>query len=166
MADAGLDVSGQSLVVYAVNERKRCVSEGTGAPTRAGLRALVQPVGVGTKLVAFEAGNQLKLIAETLKTMAGVPVHGVRPNEGKWITESRGKTDRVDAKTLAELARGGLRPRAGHVMEGPVRELRELVRARPQLQSQRIALLKRSGATRTKKGIGCRSSALRGRPGR
>lgn len=141
MVYVGLDVSGKSLVVYAVNERKRCVYEGTGVPTRAGLRTLVQQAGAGAKRVAFEAGNQLKWIAETLKTMDGVQVHVVHPNEVKWITESRGKTDRIDAKKLAELARADLLPRAVHIVEGPVRELRELVSARQQLQSKRVALI-------------------------
>jgi transposase len=58
------------------------------------------------------------------------------------MTESRGKTDRVDAKKLAELARGGLLPRAVHVVAGPVRELRELVSARQQVPRTRIALIK------------------------
>src|SRR5581483_10322852 len=96
----------------------------------------------GAKLVAFEAGHQMKWIAETLKRLADVQVHVVHPNDVKWITESRGKTDRVDAKKLAELARAGILPRAVHVVEGPVRALRELVSARHHLQSKRIALIK------------------------
>jgi hypothetical protein len=91
---------------------------------------LLRQVGAGAKLVAFEAGNQLKWIAETVKTIDGVQVPVGPPTEVKWMTESRGKTDRVDAKKLAELARGGLLPRAVHVVAGPVRELRELVSAR------------------------------------
>jgi hypothetical protein len=110
MVYVGLDVSGKSLVAYAVNERKQRVHAGEQPATRAGLRALLRRVGVGAKLVVFEAGNQLKWIAATLKTVADVQVHVVHPNEVKWITESRGKTDRVDAKKLAELARGGLLP--------------------------------------------------------
>jgi transposase len=102
---------------------------------------LVRQVGVGPKLIAFEAGNQLKWIAATLKKLEGVQVHVVHPNEVRWITESRGKTDRVDAKKLAQLARAGLLPRAVHVVEGAVRELRELVSARQQLQSKRVALI-------------------------
>jgi chloramphenicol 3-O-phosphotransferase len=136
MIYVGLDVSGKSIVAYAVNERKRCVFEGERASSRAGLRALVQQVGAGAKLIAVEAGNQLKWIAETVKRLPAVQVHVVPPNEVKWITESRGKTDRVDAKKLAELARADLLPRAVHVVEGPVRELRELVSARQQLQSK------------------------------
>ena len=141
MVYVGLDVSGKSLVTYAVNERKQRVSAGEQPATRAGLRAMVRQIGVGPKLVAFEAGNQMKWIAETLKKLDGIAVHVVHPNEVKWITESRGKTDRVDAKKLAELARAGILPRAVHVVEGPVRELRELVSARQQLQRKRVALI-------------------------
>ena len=141
MIYVGLDVSGKSIVAYAVTERKRCVFEGEGPSSRLGLRALLRRVGAGAKLVVVEAGNQMKWIAETLKTIDGVQVHVVHPNEVKWITESRGKTDRIDAKKLAELARAGLLLRAVHIVEGPVRELRELVSARQHLQSKRIALI-------------------------
>ena len=141
MVYVGLDVSGKSLVAYAVNERKQRVFEGEQPASRVGLRALVRQVGAGPKLVACEAGNQMKWIVETLKKLDAVQVHVVHPNEVKWITESRGKTDRVDAKKLAELARAGILPRAVHVVEGRVRELRELVSARQQLQSKRIALI-------------------------
>lgn len=141
MLYVGLDVSGQSIVAYAGTERKRCVFEGSGKPTRAGLRGLIQQLGAGAKLVAFEAGNQMKWIAETLKRVPDVRVHVVHPNEVKWITESRGKTDRIDAKKLAELARAGMLPRAVHLVEGPTRELRELASARHQLQVKRVALI-------------------------
>jgi transposase len=141
MIYVGLDVSGKSIVAYAVTERKRCVFEGEQPASRAGLRTLLRQVGAGAMLVAFEAGNQMKWIAETLKKVAEVQVHVVHPNEVKWITESRGKTDRVDAKKLAELARAGILPRAVHVVGGVVRELRELVSARQQLQCKRVALI-------------------------
>jgi transposase len=141
MLYVGLDVSGKSLVAYAVNERKQRVFAGEQPASRAGLRTLLRLVGGGGKLVTFEAGNQMKWMAETLKKMAEVQVHVVHPNEVKRITESRGKTDRVDAKKLAELARAGILPRAVHVVEGSVRELRELVSARQQLQNKRIALI-------------------------
>jgi transposase len=141
MVYVGWDVRGKSLVAYAVNERKQRVFEGEQSATRAGLRALVRQMGVGPKLVAFEAGNQMKGIAETLKKLEGIAVHVVPPNEVKWITESGGKTDRVDAKKLAELARAGILPRAVPVGEGPVRELREVVSARQQLPRTRVALI-------------------------
>jgi hypothetical protein len=121
MVYVGLDVRGKSLVAYAINKRKQRVFEGEQPATRAGLRALLRQVGADAKLVAFEAGNQLKWIAETVKTLEGVQVPVGHPTEGKGSTASRGKTDRVDAKKLAELARAGMLPRAVHVVEGPVR---------------------------------------------
>lgn len=142
MVYVGLDVRGKSLVVYAVNERTRGVVQGEGTSSRAGLRALVQQVGAGAKRIAFEAGTQRKWIAETVKRIPEGQGPVVHPHEVKWITERRGKTDRVDAKKLAELARAGLLPRAVHLVEGPVRELREVGSARQPLQSTRIALIK------------------------
>ena len=59
----------------------------------------------------------------------------------KWISQSNGKTDQVDARKLADLARGDLFPRPAHVVEGKTRQLRELVSAREQLQGKRVALI-------------------------
>ncbi|GIW55153.1 MAG: hypothetical protein KatS3mg082_1557 [Nitrospiraceae bacterium] len=141
MVDVGWDVSGKSLVASAVNERKPRVFEGEQPASRVGLRTLMRAVGAGATLVVFEAGNQLKWVAETVKKRADVQVPVVHPTEGKGIPAHRGKTDRVDAKKLAELARAGLWPRAVHVGEGPGRARREVVSARQQLQSKRIALI-------------------------
>ncbi len=71
----------------------------------------------------------------------GVTQHVVHPNEQKWISQSNGKTDKVDAKKMAELARGDLLPRKVHIVEGKVRKLRELLSARQVLQSKRVALI-------------------------
>jgi transposase len=95
----------------------------------------------GAKLVVVEAGNQLKWVAETLKRLPEGHLHVVHPNEVKWISASSGKTDQIDAKKLAELARGDLLPRGVHVVEGRIRELRELTSARQQLQAKRVALI-------------------------
>ncbi|GIW55738.1 MAG: hypothetical protein KatS3mg082_2142 [Nitrospiraceae bacterium] len=72
--------------------------------------------------------------------MVDVQVHVVHPNERKWITESRGKTDRGRPMKLAELARAGLWPRAVPVVTGPGRARREVVSARQQVQRMRVAL--------------------------
>jgi len=141
MIYVGMDVSSKSFVIHALNERKKLVWKGEIEPTREGLRKLMRDLGKETKLVVFEAGNQMKWIAETLKKIEGVHVHVVHPNEVKWINQSSGKTDKVDAKKLAELARGDLLPRKVHVVEGAVRELRELVSARDQLLRKRVALI-------------------------
>lgn len=141
MVYVGMAVSSKSFVVHAVNERKRVVWRGEVAATPSGLKRAMAALGEHTKLVVFEAGNQMKWIARELGRLKGVRLHIVHPNEVKWISQSSGKTDKVDARKLAELARGDLLPRKVHVVEGPVRELRELVGARHTLQSKRVALM-------------------------
>ena len=141
MIYVGMDVSSKSFVVHAINERRRVVFKGAVEPSREGLEKLMGRLGKETKLVVFEAGNQLKWIALWFKRRRDVHLHVVHPNEIKWISQSSGKTDKVDAKKLAELARGNLLPRKVHIVEGHVRELRELLSARQTLQSKRVALL-------------------------
>ena len=137
----GMDVSSKSFTIHAINERKKVVFKGDIKPTRSGLRGMIAELGAETKLVVFEAGNQLKWIALTLKKIKGVNIHVVHPNEIKWINQSSGKTDKIDARKLAYLARGDMLPRRVHVVEGKARELRELVSARSTIQSKRIALI-------------------------
>ena len=110
-------------------------------PTRGGLKGLIKGLGVEKKLVIFEAGNQLKWIAKTLKEMEEVEIHVVHPNEIKWISQSSGKTDKIDARKLAHLGRGDMLPRKVHIVEGKIRELRELISARQRLQGKRVALI-------------------------
>jgi transposase len=141
MIYVGMDVSSKSFMVHAVNEKKKVVYRGAISPSRSELKKLMGGLGQETKLVVFEAGNQMKWIALMLKKMRGVHLHVVHPNEIKWISESNGKTDKVDARKMAELARGDLLPRKVHIVEGSVRDLRELVSARHQLQSKRVAMI-------------------------
>jgi transposase len=142
MVYVGLDVSSKSFVVHVIDEKKRVMKRGEIAATRAALRTLCAELGSQRKLVAFEAGNQMKWIADTLKRQPGVTLHVVHPNEVKWIAESGGKkTDKVDARKLAELARGDLLPRKVHLVEGPTRAMRELVSARARLMQRRVSLI-------------------------
>ena len=137
----GMDIDSKSFTVHAINEAKKIVFKGPIRPTRAGLMGMISALGKQSKLVVFEAGNQLKWIALTLKKIKGVHIHVVHPNEIKWINQSSGKTDKIDAKKLAHLARADMLPRAVHIVEGKARELRELISARGTLQSKRIALI-------------------------
>jgi hypothetical protein len=137
MLYVGIDLSSKSFVVHAINERKRVVLQTEVPASREGLRRLLRELGPGAKLVVFEAGNQLKWVADFWKRQEGVRMHVVHPNEVKWISASNGKTDAVDARKLAELARADLFPRAVHVVEGTARELQELGSARKQLMQKR-----------------------------
>jgi transposase len=137
----GMDISSKSFVVHAINSKKTVVYKGAIKPTRSGLRQMLSKLGRQTKLVVFEAGNQLKWVALTLKQIPNVHVHVVHPNQIKWINQSSTKTDKVDARKLAELARGDMLPRKVHIVEGKTRQLRELTSARHRLQSKRVALI-------------------------
>ena len=137
----GMDISSKSFTVHAINDKKKMVFKGEVKPTRAGLKGMIKRLGNESKLVVFEAGNQLKWIALTLKKINGVHVHVVHPNEIKWINQSSGKTDKIDARKLAHLARGDMLSRQVHIVDGKARELRELISARSTLQSKRVALI-------------------------
>lgn len=53
-----------------------------------------------------------------MKKRSDVNLHAVHLNELKWIHQSSKKTDKVDAKKLAELARIDGLSRKVHVVEG------------------------------------------------
>ena len=137
-----MDVSSKELVIHAVNERKKVLLKNEKiAPSKIGLKKMLDGLGKQQKLVVFEAGNQLKWIALYLKKRADVHLHIVHPNEIKWINQSSKKTDKVDAREMAELARMDGLPTKVHVVEGSVRDLRELISARENLMGKRVSLI-------------------------
>jgi transposase len=138
----GIDVSSKEFVVHAINERKKVLIKGGKiTPDKKGLKKMLDGLGGEQKLVVMEAGNQLKWIALYLKGRQDVDLHVVHPNEIKWINQSSGKTDKIDARKMAELGRGNLLPRKVHIVEGPIRELRELLSAREKLLQKRVDLV-------------------------
>lgn len=141
MIYVGMDISSKDFMIHAIDERKKVKFKGSISPTRKSLRELVSELGPEKKVFIFESGNQMKWIADFFKGQ-GETIHVVHPNEVKWITQSGGKkTDKVDARKLAELGRADMLPRAVHVAEGPARDLRELVGARQTVLSKRVALM-------------------------
>lgn len=141
MVYVAMDISSKDFVVHALNERKKIRFKGSISPSKKGLRDLIAALGPERKLFVFEAGNQMKWIADYLKKLRE-EMHIVHPNEVKWIAESGGKkTDKIDARKLAELARADMLPRRVHVAEGKVRTLRELTTARETLLRKRVSLM-------------------------
>ena len=141
MIYVGMDISSKSFMVHAIDSKNKLVFKGEIKPARQVLRQLIKQLGRQTKLVVFEAGNQLKWIALELEQIKGVRLHVVHPNEIKWINQSSAKTDKIDARKLAQLARGDMLPRKVHIVQGTARQLRELISARHTLQSKRVALI-------------------------
>lgn len=141
MIYVGIDVSSKEFVVHAVNERKKVIFKGAIGSTKKAIRELIADLGIESKIFVFEAGNQMKWIADYFKKL-GEEIHVVHPNEVKWIAESGGKkTDQVDARKLAELARADMLPRRVHIASGEARTLRELVAARESLLRKRVSLM-------------------------
>lgn len=137
-----MDVSSKELVIHAVNEKKKVLLKNEKiAPSKMGLKKMLDGLGKQQKLVVFEAGNQLKWIALYLKKRTDVHLHIVHPNEIKWINQSSKKTDKVDARKMAELGRMDGLPTKVHVVEGSVRDLRELISARENLMGKRVSLI-------------------------
>jgi len=64
-------------MIHAINSKKKVVFKDEIKPTRSGLRQLIKDLGRQTKLVVFEAGNQLKLVALELNKIKSVHVHVV-----------------------------------------------------------------------------------------
>lgn len=149
----GMDVSSKSFVIHGIDGKKRIVCREEIAPCRDALLSLLRRLGPDRKLVVFEAGNQMKWIAQALMKIEGVDVHVVHPNELKWISQSSGKTDKVDARKMAELARGDLLPRKVHIVEGTSRQLREMHSGRQVLQSKRVALVNGIRAMMLQEGV-------------
>lgn len=141
MIYVGMDISSKEFVIHTVNERKKVVFKGSIPPTKKAIRELIADLGIETKIFVFEAGNQMKWLASYFKKL-DQEIHIVHPNEVKWIAESGGKkTDQVDAKKLAELARADMLPRRVHVADGDARTLRELTAARESLLRKRVSLM-------------------------
>lgn len=149
----GIDVSSKSFVIHGIDGKKRIVCKEEIAPCRDSLLSLLDRLGPDRKVVVFEAGNQMKWIAQTLLAVESVDLHVVHPNELKWISQSSGKTDKVDARKMAELARGDLLPRKVHVVEGTSRQLREMLSGRQVLQSKRVALMNGIRAMMLQEGV-------------
>lgn len=138
----GMDISSKEFVVYAVNDKKKVLLKSEKiAPSKIGLKKMLDDLGKQQKLVVFEAGNQMKWIALFLKKRPDVNIHVVHPNEIKWINQSSKKTDKVDAKKMAELGRIDGLPRKVHIVEGSIRDLRELISARENLMRKRVDLI-------------------------
>jgi transposase len=102
---AGIDVSKETLEVHVLP----CGASRTVAYDRRGLRGLRQwLLDLGVGVVALEAsGGYERQVSEVLED-AGLMVHRLNPLRVRRFADLRGrlaKTDRLDARTIAEFAR-------------------------------------------------------------
>jgi Transposase len=120
--------------------------------------------------VAFEATYGWSWFADLLAD-AGIAAHMAHPLATKAISAARGKTDAVDAKTLAHLLRTNLLAEAW-IASPDAREARRLVRTcaglvrmRSRVQSQLHALLADWASSRAHHAVRPSGAPLAGRTG-
>jgi len=135
----GIDIAMKSSYIYITDSRGRKKISGEVKTTYMALTRRLRPyVRPGLK-IAIEAGNQTAWIYDCLVRL-GAEVVVVNPAKVKLIAESRRKTDKIDAKILAELLRLDGLPEPVHMPGREARELRGLLVARKQLVNARTKL--------------------------
>jgi transposase len=100
----GLDVASKSSFVYVIDGRKKKIESKEIPTDRDGCGQFFKRWKGKAVKVAVEAGGHTRWIYDLLKRL-GIGVYVVNPNKVKLIAETKKKTDKVDARVLAELLR-------------------------------------------------------------
>jgi transposase len=147
MLYAGLDLSRQRLDVHVLDEEGRSVEVTAVRPDADALRTLVEVVGRHRQPVcaAIESMTGARFVHDQLE-LAGWDVAIADAVKVKGIAPLAAKTDRIDARVLAELGRRDLVP-AIWLPDPTVRAERERARFRLHLVRHRTALKNRIHAT-------------------
>jgi transposase len=147
MLYAGLDLSRQRLDVHVLDEDGRTVEVTAVRPDGDALRSLVGFVDRHGEPVtaAIESMNGARFVHDTLE-LAGWDVEIADALKVKGLAPLAAKTDRIDARVLAELARRDLVP-AIWLPDPGTRAERERARFRLHLVRHRTALKSRIHAT-------------------
>jgi transposase len=138
----GLDVASKNSFVHVIDGHGKKIESKEIPTDKDSYRQYFRLWARKPVHVAVEAGGHTRWIHDTI-TKLGIDVYVVNPHKVKLIAESKKKTDKVDAKVLAELLRLDGLPKRVHVAEGESRELRDLLRARYQLIRSATSLMKK-----------------------
>lgn len=147
MLYAGLDLSRKRLDVHVLDEEGRSVEQTAVHPDTDALRTLVSLVGRHGQPVSgvIESMTGARFVHDQLER-AGWDVAIADAQKVRGLAPLAAKTDRIDARVLAELARRDLVPAIW--LPGPdVRAERERARFRLHLVRHRTALKNRIHAT-------------------
>jgi transposase len=159
----GLDLSRKRIDWCAVDERRRPLGEGAVAPQGWGLAQLVRELG-SSAVAVIESMNGARCVHDQLE-LAGWDVRIADAARAKALAPLACKTDKVDARVLAELGARDLVPEIW-LPDPRVRSERELARFRIHLVKHRSMLKNRIHASLIAYGIECSVSDLFGRKGR
>jgi transposase len=143
MLYSGIDLHKHSLVIHTVAEDGTAVREAELATARPALTAYFATTGPGPHRAVVECLGSWYWVRDLLG-IQGIDLRLGHAKYLKAISYAKVKTDRVDARTLAQLLRVGLIPEA-HMISPEHREVRDLLRARLKLVTR---------ATRARHAIG------------
>ena len=135
----GIDIAMKSSYIYITDQHGSKKTSGEIETTYMSLTKRLRPYLRGGLKIAIEAGNQTAWIYDCLVHL-GAEVNVVSPAKVKLIAESRRKTDKIDAKILAELLRIDGLPEPVHMPGKETRSLRGLLVARRQLINARTKI--------------------------
>lgn len=166
MLYAGLDLSRQRVNVHVLNESGETVTTTWVPPTRDGLRWLVGQIALyGDEVTAVvESMTGGRFVHDELE-LNGWDVDLADAARARALAPLTAKTDKIDARVLAELARRDLVP-AVWLPDPSVRAERERARFRLHLVKHRTALKNRIHSTLTTFGHPVPVSDLFGTAGR
>jgi transposase len=164
MLYVGLDLSRKRVDYHVLDERGATVAVDAVAPDADGLRLLARRVGQRPVVAAIESMNGARFVHDRLES-AGWQVEIADAARVKGLAPLACKTDRIDARVLAELCRRDLVP-ALWLPDPAVRGERERARFRLHLVHHRSSLKNRVHATLLAHGVPCPLSDLFGRRGR
>ncbi len=161
---AGLDLSRKRLDVCVLDEAGETVATRAIGPDADGLRWLVGTLGLFPVRAAIESMSGARFVHDQLE-LRGWEVEIADAVKVKGLAPLACKTDRIDARVLAELARRDLVPEIWLPTPG-VRAERERARFRLHLVQHRTALKNRIHSTIATFGHPCPVSDLFGQTGR
>jgi transposase len=164
MLYAGLDLSRNRLDFHLLGEHGETVAVGAAPPDHDGLRTLAGRFAGEHVSAAIESMNGARFVHDQLE-LAGWEVEIADAQRVRGLAPLACKTDRIDARVLAELGRRQLVP-AIWLPDPDVRGERERARFRLHLVRQRSRLKQRVHATLVAHGRRCPVSDLFGARGR
>jgi transposase len=150
MLYAGMDVHKKFCQVIVCTKEGEIVRKGRIKTDEKEIKEFFY--GLKNVKVAIEASANYSYIVDAL-SKNGYEVLIAHPLKTRAIAEAKIKSDKIDAKILADLARGNLLP-TSWIPPKEIRELRDLVRQRIFLVKQRTKLKNKIHAELIKRGIG------------
>jgi transposase len=155
----GLDLHAKSSAFCVMNRKGKNLVEGEVRSTRRGFEEILNRCGGEEMRIVLEASTRSRWAAGVLEGL-GAEVIVVDPRKVRVIAETKHKTDRTDARVLADLLRTGALPKALWRVPKQTRELRDQVRLRWGLVRERANLMLRARSLLASVGVELGKRAL------